>query len=376
MQQLPAELRFRCLLVDEFQDFSTLDLQLFRRIVPVTEPDALFIAGDTVQKILVKRQSLTDAGLDEGSATYKSILKNYRNSKQVLRAASRLASHYGAMAKAQDEELEVLDPELAQRETNPPIVLKTDGQIAKAWEIALECTQEDKTEPWTVCIATASPRNLSVSEILRQRPANLAARSLSGDCILHPEEVVIGTISDLKGFEFRLVLIVGCDAGTFPETGVPHDEVWRDALRLYVAMTRGRDQVYLLHGEKPSEFIAILGDTVLMREEPVLKPYLRAEKSKPPPGRSAPPPLAKTLPRAPKLDLDENCEKWFGTDELEALKRYFARNVYRDNLTFHEWMKPRALQRLQPDLFYRVKHVSSKTVNQIFKRLRAKGVIK
>jgi hypothetical protein len=233
-----------------------------------------------------------------------------------------------------------------------------------------------KTEPWTVCIATASPRNLTVAEILRQRPANLAARSLSGDCILHPEEVVVGTISDLKGFEFRLVLIVGCDAGTFPETGVPHDEVWRDALRLYVAMTRGRDQVYLLHGEKPSEFIAILGDTVLPREEPVLKPYLRAEKPKPPSEPSSPLRITKSLPRGPKLDLDENCEKWFGTDELEALKRYFARNVYRENLTFHEWMKPRALQRLQPVLFYRVKHVSSKTVNQILKRLRAKGVIK
>lgn len=50
--------------------------------------------------------------------------------------------------------------------------------------------------------------------------------------------------------------------------------------------------------------------------------------------------------------------------------------AYRENLTFHEWMKPRALQRLQPVLFYRVKHVSSKTVNQILKRLRTKGVIK
>jgi hypothetical protein len=54
--------------------------------------------------------------------------KNYRNSRQILRAASRLASHYGKMASALSEEIEVLDPELAQRETNPPIVLKTDNQ--------------------------------------------------------------------------------------------------------------------------------------------------------------------------------------------------------------------------------------------------------
>src|SRR5665213_4097955 len=244
MQQLPSELRFRCLLADEFQDFSTLDLQLFRRIVPATEPDALFVCGDMLQEILVKRQSLDEAALVQGPAIRKSILKNYRNSKQVLRAASRLANHYGAMANSQDEEIEVLDPELAQRDSNPPIVLKTDDQITKAWEIALECTQGNKTEPWTVCIATASSQRLSIPAILAKRPVNLSARSLSGDCILHPDEVVVGTISQLKGFEFRLVLIIGCDAGDFPETGVPHDEVWRDALRLYVAMTRGQDQVY------------------------------------------------------------------------------------------------------------------------------------
>jgi hypothetical protein len=275
------------------------------------------------------------------------------------------------MAKAQEEEVEVLDPELAQRETNPPIVIKTDDQISKAWEIALECTQGNKTEPWTVCIATAAPRSFPVSEILLQRPVELGARSLSGDCILHPEEVVVGTISDLKGFEFRLVLILGCDADNFPEVGVPRDEVWRDALRLYVAMTRGRDQVYLLHGEKPSEFIRVLGDTVLSRAEPVLKPYIRAEKQEP----VVAPSTAKSKLKRPELNWDENSEGWFDVDELEALKRYFARHVYRDNLTFHEWMKPRGLQQLEFNLFRRLKNVSSKTVTKIFKRLRAKGVI-
>lgn len=376
MKQLPNELRFRCLLVDEFQDFSTLDLLLFRRMVPLTEPDALFLAGDTVQKILVKRQSLRDAALDPGSAISKAILKNYRNSKQVLRAASKLANHYGAMAKAQDEEIEVLDPELAQRETNPPIVLKTTDQIAKAWEIALECTQESKIQAWTVCIATASPRKQSVAKILQQRPANLAARSLSGDCILHPEEVVVGTISDLKGFEFSLTLIVGCDAGDFPEAGVPHDEVWRDALRLYVAMTRGRDQVYLLHGEHPSEFISTLGDTVLTREEPVLKPYPRAETPLPLARPPEPVQVNNHRVHGVQLDWDENCEEWFNSEELEALKRYFARYVYREHLTFHEWMKPRSLQRLHQNLFYRVRHVPPRTVERVMSTLRSKGVIR
>lgn len=204
MMRLPEALHFRCLLVDEFQDFSTLDLQLLRRIVPLDQPDALFLAGDTVQRILVKRLTLSDAGFDTGAAAHRSIKKNYRNSRQILRAASRLANHYGSMAGAQGEEIDVLDPELAQRETNPPIVLKTDEQIVKAWEIALECTADQKAEPWTVCIATAAPNKVSVEQILGARPETLAARKLSGDCILHPDEIVVGTISDLKGLSFAL----------------------------------------------------------------------------------------------------------------------------------------------------------------------------
>ena len=375
MLRLPEALRFRCLLVDEFQDFSTLDLQLLRRIVPLDQPDALFLAGDTVQRILVKRLTLSDAGLDTGAAAYRSIKKNYRNSRQILRAASRLANHYGNMAGTQGEEIEVLDPELAQRETNPPIVLKTDDQIVKAWEIALECTADQKAEPWTVCIATASPNKVSIEQILSARPETLAARKLSGDCILHPDEIVIGTINDLKGFEFRLVLILACDAGSFPHEGTPRDEVWRDALRLYVAMTRGRDQVFLLHDQEPSMFIGIMGDTVLTREEPVFRKYSTAKRE----AEGTPQPTPAKFPalgnsaRGP--DMEKNCEGWFTGDELEALKRYFARQVYRDGLTFREWCVPRALASITYSKFEEVPKFSKAVVDRLFAVLRAKGIV-
>ena len=303
--------------------------------------------------------------------------------KQVLRAASRLANHYGAMANSQDEEIEVLNPELAQRDSNPPIVLKTDDQITKAWEIALECTEGNKTEPWTVCIATASPQELSVADILAKRPVNLAARSLSGDCILHPEEVVVGTISQLKGFEFRLVLIIGCDAGDFPEAGVPPDEVWRDALRLYVAMTRGRDQVYLMHGENRSEFISVFDDTVVYREEPVLKPYERAGAPVTEPGGPQAPPtpqpnnarFAQSLTRAGRdLDADGRCERWFSKLELDALHMYFARHVYRDGLTFHDWLRPDGLKMIRPKVFYGIPKCKPTIVSAVLIKLRENGV--
>jgi hypothetical protein len=370
MQRLPESLRFRCLLVDEFQDFSTLDLQLLRRIVPLNQPDSLFLAGDTVQRILVKRLTLSDAGFDTGAAAHHRIRKNYRNSRQILRAASRLANHYGKMAGAQGEEIEVLDPELAQRETNPPIALKTDDQVVKAWEIVLECATDQEAEPWTACIVTAAPAKVSVDQILIARPKGLAARRLSGDCILHPDEVVVGTISDLKGFEFRLVLILGCDASDFPHQGTPRDEVWRDALRLYVAMTRGRDQVFLLHSQEPSSFISVMGDTLVMREEPVLKKYPLAMPTagRPAVNTAGVSNSALSGGRA-SIDMEKNCEDWFAEDALDVLRRYFARHVYRDGLTFRGWFVPRALATIARSRFRSVPKCPGPAVERLFRTL-------
>jgi hypothetical protein len=393
MQRLPDTLKFRCLLVDEFQDFSSLDLQLLRRVVPLEKPDSLFIAGDPVQKILVKRLRYADAGLDSGPAIHKKIHKNYRNSKQILRAASRVANHFGKVAGSQGEDVEVLDPELAERETNPPIALKTDSQIQKAWEIALECTRTDKADPYTVCIATAAPQSHSVQNILDARPQDIKARALSGDCILHTDEVVVGTINELKGFEFRLILIVGCDAKFFPDPGIPHDEVWREALRLYVAMTRGRDQVFLLFEQHRSEFITVMGDAVVEREEPVLKPYERhqpmpATQPEPPapPITGVPQPVV-TRPAGTQrvrphpaaisgsaVDWNESCDSWFSEIEKEALNRYFARYVYRDGLTFREWLRPRGLKMIQPRLFYGMHRCLPTVVSRILYKLSEKGL--
>jgi hypothetical protein len=389
MRGLPDSLKFRCLLVDEFQDFSSLDLQLLRRIVPLDKPDALFVAGDPVQKILVKRLRYADAALDDGPAKHEPIRKNYRNSKQILRAASRVANHFGKVAGGQGEEVEVLDPELAQRETSPPIALKTDSQIEKAWEIVLECTRAENAAPYTVCIATAAPHDLPVAHILHARPKDSKARALSGDCILHPDEIVVGTINELKGFEFRLVVIVGADATAFPDPGIPRDEIWREALRLYVAMTRARDQVFLLHQHEPSEFITVMGDAVLLREEPLLKPYER-HQPEPQPDRTQIPtaqssPLGRTTTshRAPahvpnadshKIDWDENCETWFSALETEALNRYFARHVYRDGLRFKEWLKPRGLKMIQPALFYKIHKCPPTLVSAIIYKIKSKGI--
>jgi hypothetical protein len=75
-----------------------------------------------------------------------------------------------------------------------------------------------------------------------------------------------------------------------------------------------------------------------------------------------------------QIDWDENCETWFSALEAEALHRYFARHVYRDGLSFREWLKPRGLKMIQPPLFYKVHKCPPTLVSAILYKIKSKGI--
>ncbi len=258
---LPPELGFRCLLVDEFQDLSTRDIALLRRIAANKE-NSLFLTGDTVQRILVKDLRLGAVGLDIINSSWERIKKNYRNSKQILKAASQLANIYGERARRQGVEIEVLDPELAERETSKPLAIAvSDGrEIAVAYQLARECLQVGSAIPWAICIATAAPDEISIKKVLEQRPNDFPVQVdvLTGDYNRNQDTMTVGSIADVKGFEFAMIIIVGCGAKYLPPTNGCSEEAWRHALRLYVAMTRGRDQVALIYSWEPSKFLDVM----------------------------------------------------------------------------------------------------------------------
>ena len=392
IRDLPPEKRFRCLLVDEFQDFSTLDLRLLMWVPPRDAENALFMTGDPVQKILVKQLSLKDAGLAEGSAVYRRIRKNYRNSRQILRAASKLANLHGEFARKSGEEIEVIDPELAVHETAKPIALKTNNPLKKAWEIARKCLTEGQTQAWTICVATAAPHKYSTDSILASRPPGLPAEILTGDYMKRPDTVVVGTLNDVKGFEFNLVLIIGCDQGVCPAADTPEGEAWRDALRFYVCMTRARDQVYMLYEGEPSPFIVQMADTITKQEEELLQDY-QPVGTKPPQAASQRVTIAKAFARK-KLDLDDSCVEHLSPPSRELLRRYY--NASQDNSKwqdcrglspkafneldaqkakeFKSWATPRLLALLRAQDFFRLRTVSKTAVQKLESELRGLGI--
>lgn len=322
IKELPIEKRFRFVLIDEFQDFSNLDLVILREVCTHATGDGLFIAGDLVQKILVKKLVLRDAGFDSTAARWLKIRKNFRNSRQILQAAFALAKEYGELARSKKEEVEVLDPELAVRETARPFALKTDYGIDKAWEIAYRMVGQEKRAPWTICIATANKDTISTEDLMDRRPVLLPAQILSGDWIKKRDHVAVCDIGELKGFEFHLVLIVGLDRGVFPESGVPEEERWRDALRLYVAMTRARDELYLIYQDTPSGFLETMRPFLEWRTDNRFIEFARQTKKE---RKKA------FVPRPIKTwetTRGDYCGDWFSPTQLRHLREYFMQTVH------------------------------------------------
>lgn len=293
---IPERLRFRSLLIDEFQDFCSLDIILIRNMVYLNKPDNLFLAGDLSQKVTPKLLTLRKAGLDKGTARYISILKNYRNSRQILEAAFALLEPYRKDANALGVEVEELKPEYAVRQTAKPLIKRAQNVIATAWS-EVQAWLAGGHSPYSTCIATTAgyaDHPLAVERIVFEKPNGINAAMINGRYLESPDRVVVAPIEEVKGFEFSLIVIIGLDANQFPVPKHPESEHWRDAFKLYVAMTRGRDQVSLIYSQQPSEFLTRMASHCHWPEMEIWKTLESADDAK----------FSATLKKVPEEDLE------------------------------------------------------------------------
>lgn len=272
---IPEQFRYRAVLVDEFQDLSTLELSLLNGIPKFAE-NGLFLTGDFAQKIYAKDLNLPAAKLGRDERTDRIIRRNYRNSRQVLLAAQALLEAYPPQLAGGEDDVAVLKPEYASKESAVPIATQASDPIRAAWLYAEEWLRGGHV-PFSVCIATTNAGSISTESILKQKPSTVEADVLTGDYLLQPSRVVVADISVVKGFEFSLILICGLDEGFFPPKGVPAAEHWREALRLYVAITRGRDEVRFIYQKSPSPFLTAMADKIQFQTweaPPVVEPFV------------------------------------------------------------------------------------------------------
>jgi superfamily I DNA/RNA helicase len=242
--------RYRCALVDECQDFGTLELDLIRRLV-VEDEDDLFFTGDAAQHVSWKHQSLKGAGINVPGARSLTIKQNYRNSRDILQAAHTILFENITDEMEDVEDFVILDPEFADFEASIPSYLKANDlehEIGFALEFLKQ--QIDSTLGRKGCLVICG---YSLFEI-RHFGRALKIPVLDGTTSLNDGDIFLSDLEQTKGFEFDTVCIVNLSKDVVPNVATPPKEQFRDLARLYVAMTRAKTQLVLSYSKSRSTF--------------------------------------------------------------------------------------------------------------------------
>lgn len=264
------EPKYRCVLVDESQDFGTMDLRIIRRLVSKSMND-IFLCGDAAQQISTRHRSFREAGIDVPSLNCLTVNKNYRNSREILSLA------YGVLYENLAEEMlnlpdfDVLEPEYANFSGSAPLCLRGDSlehEIAAAVEFA---RQEVSGESGRV--ACVSFCGFSLHQV-RSFGCQAGFTVLDGETPIEAGNVYFSDLEHTKGFEFDTVIIVNCNHGVVPDESKPAKEQYRDLSRLYVAMTRAKNQLVLSWSSRMSPYLEKQVDKTL---EDSWSTYLGAE---------------------------------------------------------------------------------------------------
>ncbi|MEZ2144789.1 3'-5' exonuclease [Bradyrhizobium sp. DN5] len=262
--------QYSSILVDEAQDFGTTELGIVRRLVPPGEND-IFLCGDIAQTILPKHRLLSEAGVS--LVARERIRQNYRNSREILRAAYDVLKNNLHDEIIGDEDLEILDPKFANFSGPIPMALAAntlEEEIAYAYKYA-ETRVGDAAKSACVAFAGFSARDIAMFA------EKYGVDSLDGTYSPAVAPIVFCDLEQTKGYEFDTLIIVQCSEGVLPPRDAPKEEEFRTSCKLYVAMTRAKKELILSFHGALSAWIKAVSTTIgtgFWEEVEILEPGL------------------------------------------------------------------------------------------------------
>lgn len=251
--------RYDHILIDEAQDFGSTELSIVRHLVAEGQND-IFLCGDIAQTVLPKHRSLSESRVT--ICARDRIRKNYRNSREILRAAYDLLINNLDENLFEEDGLELLDPTFANFSGPAPLALcasSLEQEIAYARTYARSRLDAGVK---SVCIAFAgyTARDVELFAL------SCGVDSLNG--LYDPLEspLVFSDLEQTKGYEFDTLIVVNCRDGVLPAVGAPEEEAFRQGCKLYVAMTRARKELILSFNGTASPWLTAVADTIAADE--------------------------------------------------------------------------------------------------------------
>ncbi|MBV9023088.1 MAG: DEAD/DEAH box helicase [Streptomycetaceae bacterium] len=255
--------RYRHVVVDEAQDLSAAHWKMLRAMVP-SEPDDIFLVGDTHQRIYDNQVTLGSLGVHIRGRSSRLTL-SYRTTREILHDAIRVLG---------DTDYDDLDGSTDTLAGYRSVLhgLSPSLRGARSWDEEMDLVVEQlrawhdvPRESTAVCV----PTNDMVTQLAdRLARGGITPTEITQDGPRSDQGVHIGTMYRFKGLEYRCLIIAGAAEGLVPRASVDawehtdpsrHErELHRARSLLFVAATRARDALAITwHGE-PSRFLAPL----------------------------------------------------------------------------------------------------------------------
>lgn len=241
-QQIPTG-QYQAIMLDEGHDFQPEWLRLITRMVD-PETNSLLVLYDSAQNIYGKSKamgfSFKSVGIQASGRT--TILRiNYRNTKQILQVANRIAADFLQPDAQDDDGVPLVQPISCGREGATPIIVKLPTSKEEFAKIAeLLATAHEEGHAWNdmaiLCRDHASMD--ACAEILAHRQLPHQVRHRSGDFDPRADSIKVMTMHVSKGLEFPIVAVAG--VGQMPQEG---QAIADEAKLFYVAATRATQRL-------------------------------------------------------------------------------------------------------------------------------------
>ena len=247
--------QYRCILIDESQDFGNVECRIARSLVAEAHND-LFLCGDAAQKVSTKHQKLKEAGIVVHGSRSQKLIKNYRNSREILEAANCVLEQNMTEEMLGSDDFDILDPEYSSFYGSTPVSMRANSLSEEISSAIAYITQEMEGQHQKACIAIAGYTAREIETFA----SSVGMPALVGDAGLGAGQIFFSDLEQTKGFEFDYMCILNCASDVIPNPQVPKEEHFRDLSRLYVAMTRAKLELILSYSGTPSLLLTSAGD--------------------------------------------------------------------------------------------------------------------
>ncbi|WP_354446435.1 DEAD/DEAH box helicase [Ottowia thiooxydans] len=237
--------QYQAVMVDEGHDFRSEWLKLVTQMVD-PETNSLLILYDSAQNIYGKSNargfSFKSVGIQAAGRT--TILKiNYRNTKQILQTANRVAAEFLKPGAQDDDGIPLVQPISCGREGQEPLIVNLPFPKDEPAKIAeLLATAHEEGYAWgDMAVLCRDHESMDqCARALTHRKLPHRVRHRSGDFDPLADTIKVMTMHASKGLEFPVVAVAG--VGQMPREG---EETADEAKLFYVAATRATQKLVL-----------------------------------------------------------------------------------------------------------------------------------